>query len=306
MVPNPDFEHGVLHVDAGIAPSDRHRVNTSEASVWAGDAQPADLTSMADGLPTPPADGAAPSDGPPPGDTAGPAADGPPAINYNGDLARGLIVYLPLDDGPGTVSLRDGSGRGAVANLRNITATSAWMDGRFVRALALVGPSWSGWVEVGSNANINALNAQVSFAMWVWREETGGTLLSRRAVGPRGFVYELGLSGEALFARLNSAAAYNVRVMGPPVPAGRWVHVAMTYDTQNVRLFVDGKQVGMAAYQQQLPLETSAVVIGGAEQQDRSIGARFPGRIDDVAIYARVLSAADIAALAAGVQPPSR
>jgi hypothetical protein len=249
----------------------------------------------------PPADASAAP--PAPADAARPA-DAPP--EYRGDLRQGLVVYLRLDDGPGSPVVKDGSGRGAIASLRSIDIDNAWQDGRFVRALALDGASWSGWIEVASNDAINELSDRVTLSLWVWRTGSGGTLISRRHVGPRGFIYELGLSGDTLFARLNTAAAYTVRVTGIAIPAGRWVHVAMTFDVKDLRLYADGRLVGASPFLQALPPELSSVVVGGAQQQDGTIGSRFAGRIDDVALYARALSAADVAALAAGVQPPSR
>ena len=244
--------------------------------------------------------------GAPAGDMRAPGVDLGAPIAYGGDLSRGLILYLRLDDGPGTIVVKDGSGMGSIANLRSVDPVAGWSEGRFARAVALAGQSWNGWVEVASNAGLNALNTQLTFALWVWRDQSGGVLISRRAVGPRGFVYELGFNGDALYGRMNTAAAYTVRVTGPTVPKGQWVHVAMTFDLKQVQLHVDGKPVGAAAYMQSLPLENSALVVGGAEQQDGSFASRFPGRIDELAVYTRVLSSADLAALAAGAQPPTR
>jgi hypothetical protein len=248
----------------------------------------------------PTADAATPVDG------EAPSVDLGAPITYGGDLSRGLILYLRLDDEPGTVVVKDGSGRGSIANLRSVDPIAGWSDGRFDRAVALAGQSWNGWVEVASNTGLNALNTQVTFALWVWRDQSGGVLISRRAVGPKGFIYEFGFNGDNLYARLNTAAAYTVRVTGPTVPRGRWVHVAMTFDQKQLRLHVDGREVGAAPYEQPLPLENSAMVVGGAQQDNGSFASRFPGRIDELAVYTRVLSSADLTALAAGAQPPSR
>ena len=214
--------------------------------------------------------------GAPFGDVRTPGVDLGAPIAYGGDLSGSLILYLRLDDGPGTVVVKDGSGRGSIANLRSVDPVGGWSDGRFARAVALAGQSWNGWVEVASNAGLNALNTQMTFALWVWRDQLGGVLISRRAVGPRGFVYEIGFNGDALYARLNTAAAYTVRVTGPTVPKGKWVHVAMTFDVKQVQLRVDGKPVGAAAYLQSLPLENSALVVGGAEQQDGQLRQPVP------------------------------
>jgi hypothetical protein len=73
-----------------------------------------------------------------------------------------------------------------------------------------------------------------------------------------------------------------------------------------VQLYVDGKPVGAAAYMQSLPLEKQCAGRRRGRAADGSFASRFPGRIDELASTTRVLSSADLAALAAGAQPPSR
>jgi hypothetical protein len=93
-----------------------------------------------------------------------------------------------------------------------------------------------------------------------------------------------------------NVAMHEVRTLGGYTP-GEWRHYAGTFDGSEAAAFVDGVRVDRnpavpTAY------TTSDVTIGC----DLNVGAlaqRFDGEIDDVRLYSRVLTPAEIAALAA-------
>lgn len=80
---------------------------------------------------------------------------------------------------------------------------------------------------------------------------------------------------------------------------GVWQHVACTYDGSRVRLYVDGVEVADRSW-------SGSVVLNmpGALGRNPSGGRNLNGLIDDVRIYSRALSAAEIVELMAW-QPPS-
>jgi hypothetical protein len=280
-----------------------------------------DQAAAADGPPVA-SDGPAvtpPSDGPPVADvgtnpdvrdaTAAPTRDTAlpeAAVVYKGDLTTGLALYLPFDDGVGSVA-RDASGKQSVASLKSIDATGGWGAGRFGAALSLKGTTWSGWVDVQGSALTGAANPGLTIALWIWTMGGDGGLVSRRSFGAQGYLFNLAIEGGSLSLQINSGAAYNLHSRGNgTVPSGRWVHVAATFDLTNVYLYVDGIMAGASVFQQAIPLDTSSVIVGGLQQQDSSVTARFPGAVDDVAIYSRALTADQIGGLAKGAQPPAR
>jgi hypothetical protein len=75
-----------------------------------------------------------------------------------------------------------------------------------------------------------------------------------------------------------------------PLPIGRWTHVALTYDGVQERLYVNGKAVSRHPAGGQLAASASPLWIGG----NHPWGSHFDGLIDDVRIYARALSGAEV------------
>jgi chitodextrinase len=91
--------------------------------------------------------------------------------------------------------------------------------------------------------------------------------------------------------------------------ANTWAHLAATYDRATMRLYVNGVQVASRAQTGAIATSTNPLQIGG----DSIYGQYFAGRIDEVRIYNRALSAAEIQsdmntalnAASPDTQPPS-
>src|SRR6185436_2992203 len=74
------------------------------------------------------------------------------------------------------------------------------------------------------------------------------------------------------------------------LPLSTWTHLAVTYDGSNARLYVNGSQAGIVAASGALRSTGNPLTIGG-----NSIwGEWFAGQIDDLRIYSRALSTAEI------------
>ena len=77
---------------------------------------------------------------------------------------------------------------------------------------------------------------------------------------------------------------------------GSWAHVAAVYDGMRMRLYKDGIEVGSLAKTGRLDVNPSIQAwIGG--NPPRAAQKPFRGRIDEVCIYRRALTAAEIATL---------
>ena len=76
----------------------------------------------------------------------------------------------------------------------------------------------------------------------------------------------------------------------PGSPPARWAHLAETYDGSSVRLYVNGTLVSTTAAPGSLASSTAPLRIGG----NNIWGEYFSGLIDEVRVYNRALSAAEI------------
>jgi hypothetical protein len=82
---------------------------------------------------------------------------------------------------------------------------------------------------------------------------------------------------------------------------GRWAHVVTTYDSTRLRLHVDGVEVAVHLLPQPGPAsENGGLVLGGHRT---GTGRNYDGRLDEVAIWSRVLTPAEITALHHGGSP---
>ena len=74
------------------------------------------------------------------------------------------------------------------------------------------------------------------------------------------------------------------------LPTATWSHLATTYDGATLRLFVNGVQVGQLAATGSLTVSTGPLRIAG----NAVWGEWFNGPIDEVRVYNRALSAAEL------------
>jgi hypothetical protein len=223
------------------------------------------------------------------------------------ELARALSLYLPLDDG----RISDASGLGQMVRLRSADPLVSWTDGQFGTSLELAGGPMGGYLQVDASQSLIAVRTEISVAAWLWipADSADGVILSRRATGTSGYLYTVRLARGRLNAMINSANGYRGDVSSPAMlPRSRWVHVAMTFDSSQARLYVDGKPAGQVTYMLSIPPDTSSIVIGGAEMERPTgeagpVVGRLAARVDEVALYDRAISASEVAQLASGVRP---
>ena len=79
---------------------------------------------------------------------------------------------------------------------------------------------------------------------------------------------------------------------GPdPLPLGRWVHLAATFDGRTMRLYVDGNEVASLDRPGRVNPSHFDLVIGGFAPRAR---AHFTGLVDEVRLFSRALSADEV------------
>jgi Concanavalin A-like lectin/glucanases superfamily len=79
------------------------------------------------------------------------------------------------------------------------------------------------------------------------------------------------------------------------LPANTWVHVAGTYDGKTLRIFINGAQNATMAVTGTTCANTEPLGIGAKNRTATGVvEAYFDGRIDDLRVYNRALTAAEI------------
>jgi hypothetical protein len=91
---------------------------------------------------------------------------------------------------------------------------------------------------------------------------------------------------------LISTGSENVATAGPSLPLNAWSHLAATYDAFTLKLYVNGVLRDSVSASSSLPAGHGPLRLGG----DSFWGEWFEGNMDDVRVYNRALSAAEIEA----------
>ncbi len=108
------------------------------------------------------------------------------------------------------------------------------------------------------------------------------------------WLYESGHEPNVPFGGTEPAPGERNKAYGEdPLPVDAWSHVALTYDGSRVVLYVDGELIDCSEAPSEAPRVTEGELqIGAATEQ----GDYFRGRIDEVRVYNRALSRAEIQA----------
>jgi hypothetical protein len=199
--------------------------------------------------------------------------------------ATGLVAAYAFSEGSGTTT-SDRSGKGNTGTLAGATWTTAGQAGR---ALSFDGVNDR--ININDAASLD-LTGGMTLSAWVYPTALSGwrTVIMKETAG--GLVY-------ALYAHDNvpRPAAY-VRVSGvdvavtgtSPLPLNTWTYLTTTYDGATLRLYVNSGEVGSRAGGGAIQVSTGRLRIGG----NAVWGEWLAGRVDEVRIYSRALTPAEI------------
>ena len=196
----------------------------------------------------------------------------------------GLVSAYSFNEGTGTV-VNDVSGNSNNGTISNATWSAS---GKFGSALSFNGTS--SWVVIPDSASLDLTNG---LTMEAWVRPT--TLCSWRAVLMKeqtgGLVYGLYANSNTNRPSAHVFIGTETDTRGTAkLSLNTWTHLAATYDGSVLRLYVNGAQVSTRTIGGNILTSTSPLRIGG----DSSGSEYFNGLIDEVRIYNRPLTAAEI------------
>jgi Concanavalin A-like lectin/glucanases superfamily len=206
---------------------------------------------------------------------------------------KGPVAAWSFDEGTGT-TVEDVTGNGHTATIEG----AGWVRGKYGDALHFDGEDDCVSIEESED-----LRFDEEFTLEAWVRPDAGSpsqepIITQEdeaaAEGEEPYAYALVGGGEASpagWVRITGEHEYEGIYGDGPMPEDVWSHIALTDDGGDLRLYQGGELVRTVP----APVLTAAhgqLTIGC----DKTFGAYFKGRIDEVRIYNRALNEAEVAA----------
>ena len=212
----------------------------------------------------------------------------------------GLIAYWKLDENSGATTA-DSSGNGHTGTLTN-------------------GPTWTAG-QVNAGVSFDGVNDQVvnngiadvtnNFTISFWAQPTatheidgestagfGGTAGQRYALWP--LWYDNGHTGAGVSVGSNGVSVYEHAANYMPAPLvysgslNGWTHVTVVYENKQPKLYINGSLVSTGLTSPMSFVHINPFELGG------DVYGYYAGKLDDIRVYNRALSAAEVATLPNG------
>ncbi len=215
---------------------------------------------------------------------------------------NGLIGYWNFEEGDPNATATDRSGSGNNGTLTNGPTVTSGIIGQ-----ALKFDGSNDYVEIADN---NALDLTTSGTISAWINVTsqpaGNGFIVNKAINesttPNGYsisyIANGGCSsGYQIRIDIGNGTSYNAPGLCGTLSLNRWYHLAGTWSSGGtVVVYLDGAQAGSVA-NTVTPTNNATTLTIGAGRNTGSIDDFFTGKIDEVRLYNRALSAAEIAAI---------
>ena len=198
---------------------------------------------------------------------------------------NGLMAAYGFEEVSGT-TVADASGNGNNGTISNAVRI---ITGHSGNALQFNGEN--AWVTVNESASLD-LSTGLTLEAWVYPQlliNGGKAVIVKETLG--GGVYSLYASEDVNrpTSYFNDGNYQGIAGLNPLL-LNEWTHLVATYDGRYQRLYVNGKEVANSKQNALIQQSTSVLRIGG----NSLWGEYFQGYIDEVRIYNRALTAAEV------------
>jgi hypothetical protein len=196
------------------------------------------------------------------------------------------VAAYSFDAGEGTI-VEDVTGDGNTGTVEG----ASWARGHYGDAMRFVQNEGRQCVGVPDSPALR-LEEEFTLEAWVRPEQWLGSssIISKELEPESGQSFSLGI-GFTKYGRVEGWSENEVVYSPGTIEEGTWTHVAYTYDGDHARLYLNGELVSEKAVGPR-DLASTGVLRIGCDAED--LGAQFFGRIDEVRIYDRSLSQAEV------------
>ncbi len=200
----------------------------------------------------------------------------------NQSVKYGLVASYTFDEGSGAAAL-DTSGRGHSGQL---LSGATWVTtGKNSGAIHFDGKS--GRIQIPDDPDFN-FTTGMTLEAWVYPEIISGwqTVVIKEA--PGALTYSLYASSDTVYPKsyLDSRFAAS----SAKLTVNTWNHLTATFDGANLRIYINGVEKKVVVAAGAITTSSGILSIGG----NTVWGEFFKGKMDDVRIYNRALSPAEI------------
>jgi len=215
---------------------------------------------------------------------------------YNADVTPNypfddnLFGYWTGDGGLGSVAY-DSSGNG---NHGTLMSNATWATG--VAGSCFEFDGTDSYVDLGNQG----VTGSKTLSAWIYVDEASYQakdyyIISDRIVPDDGFVVTLNGINSLIYFTQYDGSAHPVNSGTTTVPLKTWTHVAAVFDGVNGHIYINGVLCNSAAFNDN-DASASPLTIG-VNGDNPTSATNFKGRIDEVRIYKRVLTANEIKSL---------
>ncbi len=210
-------------------------------------------------------------------------------------------LLLRMDETANATAFGDDSGFLNNADCAGATCPAAGHYGEYGNA-----PQFDGtddYLEISHNDSLNPANS-LTLSAWVYLTDPNA---DQKILGKSNTSsgYVLGVGGGQMYPEIWDSAGARYTAHWGSIPAQTWTHLALTWESGGQMIgYINGVEVGrMAASANPIGSNENPLRIGIAPWNASS----FPvnGRIDEVTLFTRALSAAEIQEVAAGRHNPN-
>lgn len=195
------------------------------------------------------------------------------------NVTDGLVGWWRLDDGSGSTAADSSSNH----NSASLTG-STWTNGTIGNAVSFVG---TGYGQIGKkDSELGIPTNGISAVFWFKANTAAGSQYLFGNRGTSGGQYIVYGGGAITTVLLGSAG-----ITTDPVVTNTWIHVATTYNGTTTSIYTNGILANNSALGQVYTPSATAFVFG-AKSTDFQFGLN--GAIDDVRLYNRALTAAEV------------
>jgi hypothetical protein len=201
-----------------------------------------------------------------------------------------LVLAMSMNENSGA-TVSDSSGQ---ANHGTITEATWTASGKYGAALTFDG--LNDWVTVADAPSLH-LTTGITMSAWIFPTALNGgtsngwrTVASKESSPANSYEFYANSSTPVPRGYISVGGEYRSVAGTIQLSLNVWSHLAFTYDGVNLRLYVDGAQVGVTAATGTALVGTGPLRIGG----NLTWSEFFAGRIDELRIYDRALTPTEI------------